>query len=991
MSDAAPTRIGPYTVLGELGRGGMGVVYRVRREDLDREFALKLVIKSARLNPSMMKRLEREAQAAARLAGHPGIVGVHDAGVHDDSVYLVMDCVEGRSLDQLLREETLAPDQAAALIAETARATAHAHDNGVLHRDIKPANIMVTPDGRPRLTDFGLARSQQADHDVSRLTQSDEVLGTPAYMPPEQACGEALDARADVYALGASLYECLAGRPPFDGSSIVHVLTAVLREPPRPLAQTAPGTPAALQRIVAQCLAKRREDRYPSAAALAEDLERFRRGDPVEARAARRAPKPLLAFGATVLIFGGGVAALGWALSRTAVPVTGPNPEQAAAATAAAERRRSIAVAWRALSTEAGTELRQLMATQFGAPATPGQRAQWQAVIDRVAAAVAAKHSAARSPEAWKLLARHLAHDPEALPALRALAEQPLDDPFPKAVLALALVIGYARMNDIPQPTMVGRRMVLPERHIPPALAAARKDAATALDAMSDGAAWMGITEGSELRDLAAGANLLAREQPAEAAAMLEAAFTDPTLEPLARLLCGLSRAYAGNLADAARELDHVARRGWIAVASMAATCHMGTALEESLQGRDSEAHFAAALGVLDAAGEVAGDQARFDPPRYSIALARARLKQALGQDSRAELREASRILEGMSQSDPGYAMAHGRVLRDLASLELSLGNDPLPLLERAVQKLGTAIARFNARAEQEPVGPWRLNAQRATESLGRTQVVIAQYQHRKGDPRYRRTYAAAIETFERLLQDTPDRGSTHNILSDTYVRIARITRGAERAAAWAKAAEHAAIFVRLTEDLPHPRAEYAKILVMWAEADIARADVAAARLEQALVLLDRCVADQPREWSPYDVRSAAHRLRARLTTDLAAAVKFADAAVADAQAAIRLSEQSLQACQGLVYAHHARTLVAYRAGGDPAGCYADAVSAYETARAKHDWMQGDARTLNVLGEAAEYASLPDDAIAWYRRAANAAPTWALPRQRAERLESRKR
>ncbi|MHC5021038.1 MAG: serine/threonine-protein kinase, partial [Planctomycetota bacterium] len=207
-----PRSIGPYEVLGALGRGGMGAVLRVRRADLDREYALKVIYAGDGTDPGAgdvdaVARFAREAQAQGKLAGHPGIVGVHDAGSVDGRPYLVMDLVEGRALDEVLAEESLAPVRAAELAVKVARAVAFAHANDILHRDLKPANIMIDPSGEPRVTDFGLARPRSSGPEVQRLTRSGEILGTPAYMPPEQALGRPVDARTDLFSLGATLYE----------------------------------------------------------------------------------------------------------------------------------------------------------------------------------------------------------------------------------------------------------------------------------------------------------------------------------------------------------------------------------------------------------------------------------------------------------------------------------------------------------------------------------------------------------------------------------------------------------------------------------------------------------------------------------------------------------------------------------------------------------------------------------------------------------------
>ncbi len=277
--------IGPYTLLDELGRGGMGVVYRARREDLQREFALKVIAPGADATGEAVVRFRREAQAAARLADHPGIVGVHDIGEHEGRVYFAMDVVDGPSLEALVDEGEMPVDTAVRAVAEAARAVHHAHEHGILHRDLKPGNILLGADGLARVADFGLAKSTATDGKSAKLTKSGAILGTPAYMPPEQADGDRVDRRADVYALGATLFECLADRPPFESDTLYGLLSQIQRDDPPALCTLNPRLPAPLGVIVSKCLEKPPEQRYQTAAALADDLERWLAGEAIAATA----------------------------------------------------------------------------------------------------------------------------------------------------------------------------------------------------------------------------------------------------------------------------------------------------------------------------------------------------------------------------------------------------------------------------------------------------------------------------------------------------------------------------------------------------------------------------------------------------------------------------------------------------------------------------------------------------------------------------------
>ena len=227
------------------------------------------------------ERFRAEAEVVARLK-HPQIVEIYDIGEADGQPYFALEFIEGGSLAQKLNGAPMPPLPAAALVETLARAMHHAHQGGVLHRDLKPANILLTADGRPKITDFGLAKPL----DFDGRTASGEIMGTPSYMPPEQAAGKIkeLGASCDIYALGAILYECLTGRPPFRGATPMETVLQVLNEEPRPVRQHNPQALRDLDTICHKCLQKEPAYRYSSALQLAQDLERFRGGDSILAR-----------------------------------------------------------------------------------------------------------------------------------------------------------------------------------------------------------------------------------------------------------------------------------------------------------------------------------------------------------------------------------------------------------------------------------------------------------------------------------------------------------------------------------------------------------------------------------------------------------------------------------------------------------------------------------------------------------------------------------
>lgn len=285
VGDASPAAqrrlLDDYELLSVLGRGGMGIVYKARQKSLNRTVAVKMIKDGETPSEHDRQRFYAEAKAAAQL-DHPGIVRVLEVGESNDGhLFYSMGFVDGHSLAHELRAGALPPQRAAQLAQKIAMAVDYAHREGVIHRDLKPGNVLIDTAGEPKITDFGLAKRLQSDQ---QLTVAGQVLGTPNYMPPEQARGEEVDARADVYSLGAVLYALLTGDPPFRAESQHQTLLKVLSETPAPPRTVNPKVPADLERICLKCLHKEQRDRYASAAELADDLGRFLRGEPVAAR-----------------------------------------------------------------------------------------------------------------------------------------------------------------------------------------------------------------------------------------------------------------------------------------------------------------------------------------------------------------------------------------------------------------------------------------------------------------------------------------------------------------------------------------------------------------------------------------------------------------------------------------------------------------------------------------------------------------------------------
>ncbi len=280
------TSLSGYELLSEIGRGGMGVVYKARQVSVNRIVALKMILTGEHAGADDYRRFTNEVQAAASLL-HPHIVQVFEAGERDGQPFLAMEFVAGTTLDALLAKAPLNLRAAAELLATLAEAIHYAHQRSVIHRDLKPSNILFTIDGQPKISDFGLARRCDSS-DQSRVTQSGVVLGTPCYMPPEQATGNLaqLGPHSDVYALGAILYETITGRPPYTADSLAEILQQIrVRDPVRPN-QLNPHLPRDLETICLKALEKEPHRRYESAAQMAEDLRRFLNNQPIVARPA---------------------------------------------------------------------------------------------------------------------------------------------------------------------------------------------------------------------------------------------------------------------------------------------------------------------------------------------------------------------------------------------------------------------------------------------------------------------------------------------------------------------------------------------------------------------------------------------------------------------------------------------------------------------------------------------------------------------------------
>jgi serine/threonine-protein kinase len=286
----SPQLFGDYELLEQIGRGGMGIVYKARQRSLNRLVALKMILNGELATPEDLARFRTEAQAAAHLE-HPNIVPVYNAGEHEGQAYFSMRLVEGQTLGALLARGPMRPRDAARYLAAISRAVHYAHEHGILHRDLKPSNILIDAKDEPHITDFGLAKRVSGDAARTGRTVTGAIIGTPAYMAPEQVSNRrgTLSPRSDVYSLGVILYEMLTGRPPFQAPTPIDTLLLVLDQDPVPPRLFNRGVDGDLEMICLKCIQKEPELRYPSARVLSTDLEAYLHGEWLSVRSGRLA------------------------------------------------------------------------------------------------------------------------------------------------------------------------------------------------------------------------------------------------------------------------------------------------------------------------------------------------------------------------------------------------------------------------------------------------------------------------------------------------------------------------------------------------------------------------------------------------------------------------------------------------------------------------------------------------------------------------------
>lgn len=328
-------KLGRYEILQEIGRGSMGVVYKAHDPNLDLVVALKVLREDRLADEAVARRFLAEAKALGRLE-HPNTVRVYNVDREGGTVYIAMEFVEGESLSARMKRGRLAPGEIAQLGAAVAEALDDAHAKGIVHRDVKPGNLLLRPDGRVKITDFGIAHIEDLSQEDG--TQAGEILGTPGYMSPEQVAGRPVDGRSDLFSLGIILYELATGAKPFAADTMAAVFYAIAHKDPEPPAVANPALPKALEQVILKCLAKRPEDRFATAGALAAALTACVAGPELAeavgqtAPIRRRVPLPLAAAGGLLAVL---AAAGGVYYARTPAP----DADRAAATSAAAPTR----------------------------------------------------------------------------------------------------------------------------------------------------------------------------------------------------------------------------------------------------------------------------------------------------------------------------------------------------------------------------------------------------------------------------------------------------------------------------------------------------------------------------------------------------------------------------------------------------------------------------------------------------------------------------
>jgi tetratricopeptide (TPR) repeat protein len=745
-------QFGPYEVIRELGRGGMGIVYLVRHAALGREFALK-TLRSGEMgsegeeaHPELIARFVREARAAARLAADPGTVAVHDVGAQDGIPYLAMDYVPGGDLREIIEAADYDPRDGLRIMEMVCRSVHRAHQAGVLHRDLKPENVLMGAEANPRVTDYGLAKLQELDADSRALTRTGALLGTVGYMAPEQLAGKGADVRSDVHALGVILFEVMTGVAPYEGDSAATVLNHVMRMPPRSPRMPGLDVSRDLEAVILKALEKDPRKRFQTAEELADEIARVRAGRETRTRPAGLGGKLvriaadypglvlLLLVGA---LMGGGAV---WFSSRTQGTNAGKAEEleQRRADAAEVEAKRVAGASYLSLLQAVRDDLLQLEDAFHGNRTAQARAAATVRSVQAKAKQFREQFTGAPAPIAVALLAKHYGGDIEASNLLATLAGQFPRDPFPQLIHAQARWASYSEHVQVPGIRMgVGGVATQPFRET--AVALKMRNLVTQALQESESMAELPV-ELAPWRRWGDAARLLAEGKHADAERAFGELGDEPLLAHGALMLQGVAVMLQGRDAEAAPILERAGARGWVKALKLAGAARLSEALGKGpgargpvealerarrnygaaleMQPDDLEARMN--LAVVQIAGIVSGLETPADaggrfkdgvqaltavvkeqPDRIDarrlrggVMLFLARQSQDLGRDPRTAYRAALADLEVVASAglDGWTSYGLGLVHYELARADAMQGVDPSPGYASALRALEAGV-----------------------------------------------------------------------------------------------------------------------------------------------------------------------------------------------------------------------------------------------------------------------------------------------------------
>ncbi len=704
------SHLGHYTLLEPIGRGGMGVVFRAYHPGLDRFYAIKVIQASPRqaglarrVASAPIERFLREARAVARIGKHPHIVQVHDVGQEEETYYFAMDLVAGGSLDRRIDGKPIPGREAASIALHVAEALEVAHRAGIIHRDVKPSNILLSEDGTPQVTDFGLARDVSVD---SRVSQEGEVLGTLGFMSPEQARGEVDSIRptTDVWGLGATLYEMLTGVTPFRGVSQFEVWSAIVHTDPDPPRKRNPKVHADLEAICLKCLEKAPNRRYGSAQALADDLGRFLAGEPIEAQrptGAKRLWRKAARHRAVVVP---SVAAAVLALVLIAIGLVEDKELARAKETVAkAERVSKVLSRWARLWRT--TQALEEVSTQSALPLEEQRRraeAVWGPVrefMDEFPPTDPAGHAAMMAFAGW---ARRLAGYPdEGEEWMRRSSGLDPDLPYGALLRAMARFVEYVRLQRLPAVSISGTGVAFgPARGEDEACARLRAEISTLLVEAEHAPVW-GKGEAGVYQGAIAAVRAMQSGDYAAADEALSEAIDAQELRPMRTSLL-LARAKARYLKKefgaALADIEEVLtlRGGSTEAWGTSGLIRQGEAAEQTARGEDP-------MPSIDRAIEDLGKGIECAPGDVEALLARAmayemkvEAQAARGLDTRETLSKSIADLDAALAIDPENGYSHinrGAALLGLGEARMASGEDATSTYQEAIEDLTKGIA----------------------------------------------------------------------------------------------------------------------------------------------------------------------------------------------------------------------------------------------------------------------------------------------------------